>query len=369
MNKETENMSGHGYIDFAAVRAALDFPLVLQHYGIDFPAGRTQLKINCPFHDDTNPSCGVNTDKKAFNCFSCGTKGNILEFVTLMEDENPDDMNGLKAGAVEAIKMMGKSQADFAKSGNGAQKPKTARSGVQKKKRPSKAVAASQSSPRAKSGASEDVSKPSTDDSEAVRDNPPLDLKLTLDPEHQFFDDHCVTDAMVETFGLGYCNRGIMKGRACIPIHDEHGQLVAYAGRYANEEVPKGTERYKLPKRFLKSLVLFNLHRASEIGGRHLTIVEGYWSAMRLHLLGIPVVAVMGTSISVEQAALIAEYGFRFVTVIFDGDEAGQAGLDQSLPILARHVYARALELDSGVKPDSMSEKELQALRPAAKKS
>ena len=29
-----------------------------------------------------------------------------------------------------------------------------------------------------------------------------------------------------------------MKGRICIPIHDEAGNLVAYAGRWAGEAVP-----------------------------------------------------------------------------------------------------------------------------------
>ena len=53
-------------------------------------------------------------------------------------------------------------------------------------------------------------------------------------------------------------------------------------------------------------------------------IVEGYWSAMRLHQEGIPAVATMGTSISTEQVKLLTDTGYRFATVLYDGDEQGR---------------------------------------------
>ena len=49
-----------------------------------------------------------------------------------------------------------------------------------------------------------------------------------------------------------------MSGRVVIPIHNERGELVAYAGRSIDGSEPK----YKLPAGFHKSLELFNLHRA-----------------------------------------------------------------------------------------------------------
>jgi len=61
---------------------------------------------------------------------------------------------------------------------------------------------------------------------------------------------------------------------------------MAYAGRYASEDIPDGTDRYRFPKRFLKSLELYNLHRAVELRKRYLVIVEGYWSAIRLNEAG-----------------------------------------------------------------------------------
>ena len=60
-----------------------------------------------------------------------------------------------------------------------------------------------------------------------------------------------------EVFGLGYCARGMMKGRIAIPIHDETDALVGYAGRWPGDPA-EGEERYKLPPGFKKSRVLYN---------------------------------------------------------------------------------------------------------------
>jgi hypothetical protein len=43
-----------------------------------------------------------------------------------------------------------------------------------------------------------------------------------------------------------------MAGRICIPVHDADGNLVAYAGRYASDDVPRDVERYKVPPNFQK---------------------------------------------------------------------------------------------------------------------
>jgi hypothetical protein len=67
----------------------------------------------------------------------------------------------------------------------------------------------------------------------------------------------------VHHIGIGY-NRGAgsMAGRIVIPIHNEEGLLVAYAGRAVEGMEPK----YRFPVRFRKTLVLFNLHCAAAAG-------------------------------------------------------------------------------------------------------
>ncbi len=56
-----------------------------------------------------------------------------------------------------------------------------------------------------------------------------------------------------------------MSGRLAIPIHNESGELVAYAGRWPGEP-PEDEPKYKFPVAFGKSSVVFNLERARPTG-------------------------------------------------------------------------------------------------------
>ena len=40
----------------------------------------------CPFHDDKNPSMSVSPQKKVFKCFSCGTAGDVVSFVSRIKN-------------------------------------------------------------------------------------------------------------------------------------------------------------------------------------------------------------------------------------------------------------------------------------------
>ena len=40
----------------------------------------------CPFHDDKNPSMSVSPQKKVFKCFSCGTAGDVVSFVSKIKN-------------------------------------------------------------------------------------------------------------------------------------------------------------------------------------------------------------------------------------------------------------------------------------------
>jgi len=68
-----------------------------------------------------------------------------------------------------------------------------------------------------------------------------------------------------------------MRGRLVIPIADELGQTVAYAGRSLDGQDP----RYKLPVGFRKSWVLFNLHRATACRRDEVVVVEGFFDCMK----------------------------------------------------------------------------------------
>jgi hypothetical protein len=189
-----------------------------------------------------------------------------------------------------------------------------------------------------------------------LKPNKPLGFALDLDPGHPYLVERGVPGLVIQPFGLGYCGKGIMAGWLCIPIHNAGGELVAYAGRWVGSEadLPAGEEKYKLPQGFHKSLELFNLHRVK--GCRHVGVVEGFFGALRLHSLRKPAVALMGSSMSDAQVALLREHcpELRHVTVMLDGDEAGRTAAEDVAVKLARHWWTRIVSLPDGAQPDTV---------------
>jgi len=193
--------------------------------------------------------------------------------------------------------------------------------------------------------------------------NKPLSFELKLDRKHAFLKsrikDGGLDKKLVKAFGLGFASKGMMTGRVCFPIHNEAGELIAYSGRWASDSLPKDVPRYLLPKGFEKSKVLFNLNRIIRMRDSHpdidtVVIVEGFWSVMRLHGLGIPCVSSFGDSVSADQVELLIQNGFRSAILIFDGDEGGRTGTEQSLPLLAEKLFTKVIHLEDGIKPDVM---------------
>ncbi len=359
------------WVNFQTVRENLDVSSVLNHYGFDTKQnGRDQLKICCPFHDDKNPSCGFNTKKKVFNCFSCGEKGNILDFVAQMEGYDPAKPRELRKAALFAVETFGIDGGTREDENSSQPKAKSrrqkARNGQKRGAEPSKK--ADQPDP----SISKATPRPEAHTAREEGVNAPLTFELKLDGNHSFLRDRKVAKEVVEEFGLGYAKRGSMKGRVCFPIHNEAGELIAYAGRWADDDLPADTPRYLLPKGFEKSRVLFNLNRVSAERARLsregqelddcVVVVEGYWSVLRLHPLGVPVVACFGDSLSPEQVELLVAEGFAKAMLIFDGDEGGRTGTEHALSVLARRMFTKTIMLDDGDKPDTMSEKIVSAL-------
>lgn len=107
--------------------------------------------------------------------------------------------------------------------------------------------------------------------------NKPLTFQLRgVSSDHPYLTERGITQETAEMFGVGYFSgKGTMAGRVVIPIHDEHDQLVAYAGRAIDGSEPK----YKLPTGFRKSAVLYNLHR---VKAQEVILVEGFFDCMKV---------------------------------------------------------------------------------------
>ena len=373
------------YIDFAYVKQNASFERVIAGYNLRLLGKGSERSLLCPFHKERKASCKVDLPRGIWHCFGCEAKGNILEFVARLEGD-PDD---LRAASLKIAELCGIATAPPREVRRETQTsaPQTkaaakarAKDGSDKSERNAPARAR-RNADRAAGGGnnsagrgnsystrgdnsagehrSADRNNPNTArltdrqiHGEAVV-NPPLTFALKLDPEHPYLAERGLSAQLIAEFGVGYCGRGSMAGRICFPIHDAAGQLVAYAGRWPGEP-PEEIERYLLPAKFEKSRVLYNLNRVADT--EHVVLVEGYWSTIRLHGLGVPVVALMGSSISAEQIVLLREHGIRFVTLLLDGDDAGRRGRERVLPDLSAEFFVSAPLLPDGEKPDTVDE-------------
>jgi DNA primase len=307
------------WVDFKAVKAAVTLQAVLDRYGINWlRKSKDELRGRCPIHNgEGTDTFHVSISKNAFHCFSCKKRGNVLDFVAAMEDCS------IREAAVKLAEWF---------------------SVVQQRGGGEGTVRASLPSPAPVARPEEMVNKPLT-----------FQLK-GVDPSHPYLASRGISRETAETFGAGYFpGKGSMAGRIVIPIHDEHGHLVAYAGRSIDNTEPK----YKLPPGFRKSAVLFNLHRVT---AREVIVVEGFMDCMKVWQSLHPfVVALMGCSLSQQQEELLVER-FKQVTLLLDGDAAGRQAAEELAQRLVRKLWVKIAEVPDGRQPDELSEEAVDRL-------
>lgn len=328
------------WIDFKDLRQHLSFEQVLRHYNVDVKRKGNQHQGFCPLPNHggkrRSPSFSANLERGIFHCFGCGAKGNVLEFAALMERKNPEDGKELRFVALLLQERFGPAIGDAPEM---------------------------RSEPKA--------TKP-TAPALPVVVNGPLDFELKgLNQAHPYLLSRGFTLATVVTFGLGFASRGSLKDRVAIPLHDQAGQLVGYAGRVVDDStIGEDNPRYRLPTKrerngviheFRKTLFLYNGYRFKEPVD-DLVVVEGFPSVWWMHQGGIPhVVATMGSDCSDEQAKLIVSLvnPSGRIWIIPDGDEAGERYASTLLLKLSPHRFVRWVTLDADDQPTDLSVEQL----------
>ena len=202
---------------------------------------------------------------------------------------------------------------------------------------------------------------------ENICDNPPLRFTLRgVDGSDAYLAAREIQAGTAARFGVGfYRGPGLMSGRVVIPIHDERGRLVAYAGRAVDGRKP----RYRFPAGFGKSQVLFNFHRAAATRSDTVLVVEGFFDCLRVSQAGFEsVVALMGTELYEHPVQLLRDR-FRRVALLLDGDAAGRVGRDRVAARLRDLCEVCLIGLPEGRQPDQLPEGELRQLIEWAMKS
>ena len=270
----------------------------------------------CPFHEDHHPSLIVNPEKQTFHCFACGEHGDAIAFVQKMEH----------CSFMEAVGKL--------KMENGKLK-------INKKKA----------------------------ESVPVNTN---EKKFSIEKNCKFFStllpyacgNSELTPAYLD-FEVGQSPVNVpkewyaMRNRVIFPIRDEAGQLIAFAARRladGNPDEPKYINT-STAGGYKKSDHLYALNRAKEAIVREgfVFVVEGYKDAIAMHAAGFRnTVALCGTAMCDGHVALLKKYTSQ-VTVLLDGDRAGEKGSTEAVAILRREgLWAVKGQLPAGEDPDSL---------------
>jgi len=213
-----------------------------------------------------------------------------------------------------------------------------------------------------------------------------------------------LTDATIETFGLGYAPPGYdnlskhflprgyseqelidagllsvrdenvrsashasrtfdrFRNRIMIPIRDENGRMTGFGARIVDpNDVPKFLNSPETPI-FSKGRLLYGLDRARKPirSADQAVIVEGYLDVIALHQAGFEnVVSPMGTALTEDQLRLLKKFTRRIVLAL-DPDTAGQKAVLRGLDA-ARAAMDREGELGFDARGLLRNEARLQA--------
>lgn len=306
----------------------------------------------CPFHAEKTPSFSVSRDKQMFYCFGCHTGGNIFTFLMKkdgLEFKEALEVLAAKAG-VDISRPRDRGRID-------RQKTIISINNTAAQFYHQKLLSASGSEARSYLGqrgideqtighfrlgyASEDwqeltnylLGKGFSPD--AVKDS---GLAKRSNNQGRYYD--------------------LFRHRLIFPIMLYNQDVIGFGGRSLGDAMPKylNTPETEL---FSKRKNLYGLAQAREAIRSHNNafLVEGYMDCIKLQQTGIMnTVASLGTALTEEQARLLHRYGEK-VTIVYDGDEAGQNATLRAADVLRGvEVKVDIISLPAGQDPDDLIE-------------
>lgn len=329
------------------IRNSNDIVDVISQYVVLKRSGSNYFGL-CPFHSEKSPSFSVSPSKQIFHCFGCGAGGNVIHFVSKIEN----------IGFKETLELLARNA--------GITLP-TLDNGVEDKMQKLKSRVY-EINKFAAEFYHQNLYKPTSKIAQEYIKKRKMDnntLKSFLigyscnyDELYRalknagFTDQEIFASSLVKKSENGKIFDSYRK-RLMIPIKDVNDRVIAFGGRVLDDSKPKYINS---PENIVysKGRHLFGLNLAKKSGQDKIIIVEGYMDAISLHQRGIKnVVASLGTALTQAQGRMLRKYASQII-IGYDADGAGQAATMRGLEILQALGYdVRILQLDEDVKdPD-----------------
>jgi len=344
------------------VRQAVDIVDLVSSYMALRREGRGYVAV-CPWHDDSRPSLKVNPERQSFKCWVCDIGGDIFSFLMRMEGlefRESLEMLADRAGIELATSKQPEGQAsEF-------QRLNLLRAMAWAEDQFHRCLLEDPAADAARRYLADRGINPATTESFRLGFAPNRwDWLLTRAQRAEW------SPAVLERVGLAASRRSgpghydRFRGRLMFPIRDTRSRPIAFGGRVIPGAVASDADRTEAkyinsPETplFNKSSELYALNVAKEGLGKELGIVvmEGYTDVIMAHQHGITnAVAVLGTALGDKHVPLLRRFTAR-ITLVLDGDDAGQKRtmqiLDELLALFVAHdIDLRILTLPKGADP------------------
>lgn len=189
----------------------------------------------------------------------------------------------------------------------------------------------------------------------------PFTNRLELDPTATLLARKAIRPSTARFFEAGaWRGRGWLAGCVAVRLRDPDAQPLGYAGRRLERQQAITFGKWKMPPRLPKNDILYAWHIARHRLHLPLAIVECPWGVMRLHQIGLPAVALLGTALSGLQHKLIATA--PRIMILLDGDPAGRRATERIARRLNPGPVVRTVYLRDHCDPDDLSDAQLASI-------
>lgn len=309
----------------------------------------------CPFHNEKTPSFSVEPDRKIYNCFSCGEKGNAITF--LQKTSNLSFIEAIEELADRAnvaidlsnLKVENPNQRLYSINEDALNFYKLYLSST-------------------KQGS---IAKKYLED-RGIPNDIISDFDFGLAPSEFDLLTKTLTSKGIlvsDLYDLGLSKQSkketfydLFRDRIIFPIKDERGNTVAFSGRVYLEKDKDNAKYINSPqtKVFTKSNVLYNIHNAInhiKMNNR-VVLFEGFMDVIAAYRSGIKEsVASMGTSLTKEQVRLMKKYTNN-VVICYDGDNPGIEATSRAIKLFkSEQMQVLVVNLEDGLDPDDYIKK------------
>ncbi len=304
----------------------------------------------CPFHSEKDPSFSIDTVKKVYYCFSCGAKGNVVNFV--MEKEGLDFPDAIKSMAERYGVKLQYEESSPEEEERRRRRERSYSLLDQAASYYARVLRESAAAAAAREYLAERGFKTEVIDEFRLGFSPAggRDL-LTKAAAKGYSEDELLAAGLLrERDGRRY---DYFRGRLMFPFTDHRGRVLGFGARVLGDGKPKYLNSPDSDV-YHKKYLLFGLGNARQASTREdrVYIVEGYTDVLALHQVGIAnVVASMGTALTESQLKEVSRYT-KNVYLALDADAAGRQAMLRALDVSKKlDLTIRLVQMPGGSDP------------------